>query len=1225
MSGLLSEGEASHLQPLLAKLGQLANASSSTPKEGEDEPAAAEAKASDGSAQSIEPFARPLLDAVEHTTVQLLLAVQNLRQQSLQPPNTAAAESAVKEEDDEEDGGGTEEGSVLKHHEWLCKLLSAARGDQITSSLTSVIQSLLTLADGPTSPALREMAAKVVSELVPAVSLHLSSLRWAVHQSMSFHGSLVRLELVLLNLFSELFAKGFCTAGKEEEGGEGGKGGQMTDDVEGTGMGEGEGKKDVSEELQEEGQIEGNSGDKKDEGMDGEDKMDEGGGKDERAKEDEGVEMTNEFDGDMKDLEQPDKNKEDDEEDEDGKDEPEHGMGDLDEENQDVVDERLWDKEEDDHLKPQGDEKVEEDAEVQPQGDVQMEAKEEEGEKPKKKQKKEEEKKGKEEEEQADPTKPPEEEEGEDGEGDEEGQVKPEVEKEENHYKKPQAEPGGDGDEDEEEKGNDDEAMPDELPNGMDENDEGEGEGEVAEGDGDEDEDAPADNADAPDAQPPPEDGQEEEEGDGEAAVKEEADAEDAEAKEEPAAGGTAQGDEEEDDEGEGEVDEEDAAELAERAQKSYENQMTFEDGKAASAPTSQQRSDQDAPQEDQQSAAPPPEQSAESAEGAKQSSTRATGGDGEGDEYMPMPQNSSNEQASNKPPPPPPKRRPNAPNPYHALGDALAFWHKQLQMVEREAMEDEDGQGADEEAQAPPKDGGGGGEEQPPPSGEFERTKEGEGADTQVLADATQEQFEAMELAKKQGQEEKAEKEKKGVNSGGGKEEEEEGAPQPMVTEEEEAAKAAEKEKEEERKGEASEAPKRSKAEELMSGGPSKKSKKSEEKKEDEMASENVEGREEDVEEDVEDGVSLVQKGRSREEQENGDGLSGGGQIGAPRQHGGVEEGDLPEAEEEVGSAERQDPEEEAAEAEEAAADLALMESDLEARLAEWQQHQGGDGGLAEDAWRALESRTASLSQELSEQLRLILEATVASKLQGDYRTGKRIAMRKVIPYIASGFRKDKIWLRRTKPSKRQYQIMLCIDDSESMRDTGAGGLACEALALICQALTTVEAGQLAVVSFAEQVELLHPFEKPFTAESGAHMLTRFTFQNKRTHMEGLLKSVVSTLRLARQQHGRGEEMQLVIIVSDGRKSPSWGDPSSYIRLAQQEHILLCFVIIDAQESRDSILNLQSTSWANGKLSMSRWIDSFPFPYYLVLRELSALPQILADALRQWFEILKD
>lgn len=54
----------------------------------------------------------------------------------------------------------------------------------------------------------------------------------------------------------------------------------------------------------------------------------------------------------------------------------------------------------------------------------------------------------------------------------------------------------------------------------------------------------------------------------------------------------------------------------------------------------------------------------------------------------------------------------------------------------------------------------------------------------------------------------------------------------------------------------------------------------------------------------------------------------------------------------------------------------------------------------------------------------------------RGDYRTGKRLNMRKVIPYIASQFRKDKIWLRRTKPSKRQYQVMIAVDDSSSMAD---------------------------------------------------------------------------------------------------------------------------------------------------------------------------------------------
>ncbi len=65
---------------------------------------------------------------------------------------------------------------------------------------------------------------------------------------------------------------------------------------------------------------------------------------------------------------------------------------------------------------------------------------------------------------------------------------------------------------------------------------------------------------------------------------------------------------------------------------------------------------------------------------------------------------------------------------------------------------------------------------------------------------------------------------------------------------------------------------------------------------------------------------------------------------------------------------------------------------------------------------------------------------------------------MKKVIPYIASQFKKDKIWLRRTKPSKRTYQILLAIDDSKSMSNNHSGYLACEALTLISTALAKLE-----------------------------------------------------------------------------------------------------------------------------------------------------------------------
>ena len=65
-----------------------------------------------------------------------------------------------------------------------------------------------------------------------------------------------------------------------------------------------------------------------------------------------------------------------------------------------------------------------------------------------------------------------------------------------------------------------------------------------------------------------------------------------------------------------------------------------------------------------------------------------------------------------------------------------------------------------------------------------------------------------------------------------------------------------------------------------------------------------------------------------------------------------------------------------------------------------------------------------AGLAGELTEALRLILEPTRATRLAGDFRSGKRLAMRRVIAYIASHFRRDKIWLRRTRPDRRTYQV---------------------------------------------------------------------------------------------------------------------------------------------------------------------------------------------------------
>ncbi len=47
-----------------------------------------------------------------------------------------------------------------------------------------------------------------------------------------------------------------------------------------------------------------------------------------------------------------------------------------------------------------------------------------------------------------------------------------------------------------------------------------------------------------------------------------------------------------------------------------------------------------------------------------------------------------------------------------------------------------------------------------------------------------------------------------------------------------------------------------------------------------------------------------------------------------------------------------------------------------------------------------------------------------------------------------------------------------------------------------------------------------------------------------------------------------------------------------------------------------------QTVSFVNGKPVFQRYLDTFPFPHYVLLRDIAALPRTLADLLRQWFEL---
>ncbi|KAI8963544.1 midasin [Daldinia sp. FL1419] len=282
---------------------------------------------------------------------------------------------------------------------------------------------------------------------------------------------------------------------------------------------------------------------------------------------------------------------------------------------------------------------------------------------------------------------------------------------------------------------------------------------------------------------------------------------------------------------------------------------------------------------------------------------------------------------------------------------------------------------------------------------------------------------------------------------------------------------------------------------------------------------------------------------------------------------------------------------------------------------------------------WTSFQSKTHPLSLSLTSQLRLILTPSQSTKLSGSYRTGKRLNIKRIIPYIASSYKRDKIWMRRAIPTKRSYQILLCVDDSKSMGESSSGELALESLVMVSRALTMLEVGQIGVMGFGANTFMAHEFTEPFAShDAGAKVLQKFTFQQDYTNIELLIKQTIERFRLARlQSTARGSEdlWQLALILSDGlTPSAAHEHIRVLLREAMEERIMIVFIIMDdttggnaKDKDKQSVVNLKKVRFmGNDEIKTEYYLDTFPFQYYLIVHNLEDLPGALAGLLRTWF-----
>ena len=102
----------------------------------------------------------------------------------------------------------------------------------------------------------------------------------------------------------------------------------------------------------------------------------------------------------------------------------------------------------------------------------------------------------------------------------------------------------------------------------------------------------------------------------------------------------------------------------------------------------------------------------------------------------------------------------------------------------------------------------------------------------------------------------------------------------------------------------------------------------------------------------------------------------------------------------------------------------------------------------------------------------------------------------------------------------------------------------------------------------------------------------------------------------------------QVVFVVSDGMlgSGPERARIRNWVTEATAKGQLVVLLIVDCsgggRAPDESITRMQSIRFEGGRVLRSAYLDDYPFPYYLVVRDVQALPATLSDSLRQWFEL---
>ncbi|CRH03807.1 dynein-related AAA-type ATPase, putative [Plasmodium relictum] len=289
------------------------------------------------------------------------------------------------------------------------------------------------------------------------------------------------------------------------------------------------------------------------------------------------------------------------------------------------------------------------------------------------------------------------------------------------------------------------------------------------------------------------------------------------------------------------------------------------------------------------------------------------------------------------------------------------------------------------------------------------------------------------------------------------------------------------------------------------------------------------------------------------------------------------------------------------------------------------------------EKLYNQINNETEMISSQLCEQLKIILEPTVRNKYEGDYKSGKKLNIKKLVNYFASDFRNSKIWKRKTKLNKRDYNILIAIDNTKSMKINNIQKMTLNAIFLVAKAFEKLNVGKIGICSFGESEvissnNVVCSMTNSLNKQDFLKILNHFQFNHDTQN--SFDNAMLNALKICNyifknshtQNNSKNQINHLMLIISDGRFNKN--SVKAEIFKCIQNNFIPVLMIIDTQlenNKAQSIFNLKQTFYKNNKLEIVPYLNDFPFPYFVVVNDINDIPSLTCDIIRQWFQMLNN